>query len=331
MVAALAAAAANPRPVASQSPPAAQQGTAAIRSPEATDAPDAGSVRYLALGDSVTQGVGAPDEQTGSFPALLAEKWRGEGCEVELQNAGISGYTAGQVLDEQVPQIEEFKPTLITFQAGGNDLVNGVSTDDYRSDVQAVLDAATGSGARVIVLAQNEWFRAPGGSGLHHPGGAGRASDVRGRRRAGRRPDQERREVVKRPRCAHHVAGDGHRRRSQRGARRDRGDPVGRPGHPRSRAAALGRARHRELGASRPGCRTGALAPRPGLHGGRRAGVRRNGGPGANLEALEEIAQHERREDLHRRDRARAHHDLPEPRIRADREPCTSSRPPRRS
>jgi acyl-CoA thioesterase I len=66
-----------------------------------------------------------------------------EGCEVELQNAGISGYTAGQVLDEQVPQIAEFKPTLITFQAGGNDLVNGVTPDDYRSDVQAALDAAT--------------------------------------------------------------------------------------------------------------------------------------------------------------------------------------------
>ena len=140
-----------------------------VRSTEATNAPDDGSVRYLSLGDSVTQGVGAPDEQTGSFPALLAEKWRGEGCEVELQNAGISGYTAGQILDEQVPQIEEFKPTLITFQSGGNDLANGVSADDYRSNVQAVLDAATGSGARVIVLAQNEWFRAPGFEGYSTP------------------------------------------------------------------------------------------------------------------------------------------------------------------
>ena len=149
-------------------PPAAQQEeSGASAAPEATNAPDAGSVRYLAFGDSVTQGVGAPDEQTGSFPALLAEKWRGEGCEVELQNAGLSGYTSGQVLDEEVPQIEEFKPTLITFQAGGNDLVNGVSIDDYRKNVQAVLDAATGSGARVVVLAQNEWFRRSGRSGLH--------------------------------------------------------------------------------------------------------------------------------------------------------------------
>jgi len=32
-----------------------------------------------------------------------------------------------------------------------------------------VLDAATGSGARVIVLAQNEWFRAPSGQGYIEP------------------------------------------------------------------------------------------------------------------------------------------------------------------
>ena len=68
-----------------------------------------------------------------------------------------------------MPQIEVFEPTLITFQAGGNDLVNGISADVYRSNVAAVLDAATGSGARVIVLAQNEWFRAPSGQGYIEP------------------------------------------------------------------------------------------------------------------------------------------------------------------
>ena len=151
-------------PTAQSSSATAAQGDSAT-----SDAPADGSVRYLALGDSLSQGVGAPDEQTGSFPALLAEKWRDGGCEVELQNAGISGYTAGQVLEEEVPQIEEFKPTLITFQAGGNDLVNGITADEYRNNVAAVLDAATGSGARVIVLAQNEWFRAPSGQGYIEP------------------------------------------------------------------------------------------------------------------------------------------------------------------
>jgi lysophospholipase L1-like esterase len=141
------------------SPPTAQQEDGSATSATPTD----GAVRYLALGDSLSQGVGAPDEQTGAFPAQLAERWRAQGCEVELQNAGISGYTAEQVLTDEVPQIDEFQPTLITFQAGANDIVNAVTVDDYRKNVKGVLEAATGSGARVIVLAQNDWFRSPEG------------------------------------------------------------------------------------------------------------------------------------------------------------------------
>ena len=139
------------------------QETSATAERNSPAADSGGGVRYLALGDSLTQGVGAVDEQTGAFPALLAEHWRADGCDVELQNAGISGYTAGQILAEQVPQIESFDPTIITFQAGGNDIANGVPIDEYRENVKSVLDAATGSGARVVVLAQNEWFRSPVG------------------------------------------------------------------------------------------------------------------------------------------------------------------------
>jgi acyl-CoA thioesterase I len=123
----------------------------------------AARVRYLALGDSLTQGVGTVDETTGAFPALLAEHWRADGCDVELQNAGISGYTAEQILAEQVPQIESFQPTSITFQAGGNDIANGIPIDEYRDNVKQVLSSAKGSGARVIVLAQNDWARSPVG------------------------------------------------------------------------------------------------------------------------------------------------------------------------
>jgi acyl-CoA thioesterase-1 len=150
-----------------ESPHAAEsaQPTSAAADPGSPAAEPSAAVRYLALGDSVTQGVGATDEQTGAFPALVAERWRADGCEVEVQNAGISGYTAGQILAEQVPQIESFAPTIVTFQAGGNDIVNGIPIDEYRSNVKSVLDAATDSGARVVVLAQNEWFRSPMGVG----------------------------------------------------------------------------------------------------------------------------------------------------------------------
>ena len=125
--------------------------------------PSTAAIRYLALGDSLTQGVGAADEQTGAFPALLAERWRADGCGVELHNVGVSGYTAGQVITDQLPEIDTFHPTLITFQAGANDIATGVPISEYRENIGAVLDSATASGARVIVLAQNEWFRSPEG------------------------------------------------------------------------------------------------------------------------------------------------------------------------
>jgi acyl-CoA thioesterase-1 len=150
-----------PTPGASTQPTSA---AAASSSPESDAAqPVSGAVRYLSLGDSLTQGVGAADLDNGAFPALLAEKWRAAGCEVELQNVGISGYTAGQVLSDEVPAIADFAPTVITFQAGGNDIANSVPLDEYRRNVKAVLDAASDSGAKVIVLAQNEWYRSPDG------------------------------------------------------------------------------------------------------------------------------------------------------------------------
>ncbi len=129
---------------------------------DAEGAPSAdGAVRYLAIGDSLTQGEGATDESTGAFPIVLADEWRADGCDVEVLNVGISGYTAGQMITDELPNVADFAPTIVTFQSGANDIVNAVTAEQYRSDVSTILDEATGSGARVIVLYQNEWFRAP--------------------------------------------------------------------------------------------------------------------------------------------------------------------------
>lgn len=125
--------------------------------------PQTGEVRYLALGDSITQGIGTDAFETDAFPARLSERWRAKGCKVELKNAGISGYTAAEVLRDQVPEIAPFKPTLITLQDGANDIVNAVPPETYRTNIRAILDAAKKSGARVVVLPQNEWPRSPEG------------------------------------------------------------------------------------------------------------------------------------------------------------------------
>lgn len=69
----------------------------------------------------------------------------------------------GQIIFDQLPEIESFQPTLITFQAGANDIATGVPLSEYRDNIATVVDAATASGAHVTVLALNEWFRSPEG------------------------------------------------------------------------------------------------------------------------------------------------------------------------
>jgi lysophospholipase L1-like esterase len=80
-----------------------------------------------------------------------------------LLNAGISGYTAEQIISDQLPNVAEFRPTVITFQTGGNDIVNGVTEQEYRRNVGTIIDEAVDSGADVYVLYQNEWERSPTG------------------------------------------------------------------------------------------------------------------------------------------------------------------------
>ncbi len=137
--------------------------------------PVTGEIRYLALGDSISQGKGSPDFATAAFPARLADRWRANGCKVLLKNLGVPHYTAAMVIAHEVPEIVPFKPTLITLQVGSNDLATKVPLDTYRAQLRTILDAAKKSGARVIVLGQNEWWRSPDGAGY---GGTQRTRDA---------------------------------------------------------------------------------------------------------------------------------------------------------
>lgn len=146
-----------------------EQGTAdPVASGDGGATTQVGEVRYLAMGDSISQGIGTPNFEAEAFPARLAERWRAQGCKVELKNVGIAGYTAADLVANEVPEITPFKPTFITVQVGANDIVNAVPIETYRAQLRAILDAAKKSGARVIVLPQNDWPRSP--EGMYYEG-----------------------------------------------------------------------------------------------------------------------------------------------------------------
>ena len=93
-----------------------------LRGREIAKSRSLGSVRIAVLGASAVMGVTAPDNDH-TFPALLEQRLqdRLQGADVEVINAGISGYT---LADEQAmleKRIAPLSPDLIILYPGNND------------------------------------------------------------------------------------------------------------------------------------------------------------------------------------------------------------------
>ncbi|MGQ4269542.1 SGNH/GDSL hydrolase family protein [Nocardiopsis changdeensis] len=112
-------------------------------------------VRYVALGDSHTEGVGDGDDVTGvrGWADRLAEKMAATGARVEYANLAIRGRLSAQVRAEQLEPALALEPTVATVFAGVNDVIrSGYDADAVVGDLEAMFAALTGAGARVATL-----------------------------------------------------------------------------------------------------------------------------------------------------------------------------------
>ena len=87
---------------------------------------------YLALGDSLSEGIGASDAEETSFVALVHE---GLGPNIQLMNLGVAGDTSQDLIDQQLDRATEEIATrnsdadpdndvaVVTLEIGGNDLL----------------------------------------------------------------------------------------------------------------------------------------------------------------------------------------------------------------
>jgi lysophospholipase L1-like esterase len=127
-------------------------------------------IRYLALGDSFTAGTGNPP--SAAFPSRLASLWRAHGRNVTLKNVAVNGYTTEDVLEQEIPQLAPFHPTLVTLAVGANDRVHGWSGDVYRSNVRVLFRAIVGAGVaphRIVALPQPDWSLSPAAASFGDP------------------------------------------------------------------------------------------------------------------------------------------------------------------
>ncbi|MFG2630628.1 SGNH/GDSL hydrolase family protein [Streptomyces sp. NPDC048473] len=93
-----------------------------IPGPHAPGAPGLSPVRFAALGDSFTEGVGdpVPGGRRG-WAALLAEGVADGRRSVEFRNYAVSGAQSGDVLDRQAAAAVAFRPHLASVVVGVND------------------------------------------------------------------------------------------------------------------------------------------------------------------------------------------------------------------
>ncbi len=100
----------------------------------------AAPVRIVALGDSLTAGLGLP-EREGFVPRLQAAL-AAKGIAVEIANAGVSGDTASgglARLDWSVPEGTD----AVILELGANDMLRGIKPQVTREALDAILRRLT--------------------------------------------------------------------------------------------------------------------------------------------------------------------------------------------
>ena len=108
-------------------------------------------ITIVALGDSLTAGYGLSRKQ--AYPALIGEKMREAGYEFEVVNAGWSGDTTAGGL-RRLPEILRSRKKIDIFilELGINDAFRGVTIEQMRENLQAIIDQVRTRHPRVVIV-----------------------------------------------------------------------------------------------------------------------------------------------------------------------------------
>ena len=116
--------------------------------------------RYVALGDSISEGLGDPIVGTGEpwlgwadrLAMILDGNARLRGAPFAFANLAARGSRVEYVVTEQVPRAIELGADLVSILVGGNDLMGpGSDPDALAAQVEAGVAAVRASGADVLL------------------------------------------------------------------------------------------------------------------------------------------------------------------------------------
>ncbi len=100
------------------------------------------------FGDSLAAGYGLPNGQ--SFPDDLQKQIDAEGLPWRVVNLGISGDTTeGGV--SRIDSATSLKPAIVILELGGNDGLRGMPLSSTRANLEQMISAFQGAGAKVVL------------------------------------------------------------------------------------------------------------------------------------------------------------------------------------
>ncbi len=111
--------------------------------------------RFIAIGDSFTEGVGDEDQSVmggvRGWADRVAEVLGSQREDFAYANLAIRGRLYQQIIDEQLQPAIDLQPNLISFFAGGNDVIRRGDPDVIAADLDAAVGRLAETGADLIL------------------------------------------------------------------------------------------------------------------------------------------------------------------------------------
>lgn len=113
--------------------------------------------RYVAVGDSFTEGIGDPEPGSPGghrgWADRVAEVLSQQVPDFAYANLAVRGKLIAQIVQEQVDVALSLSPDLVTFSAGGNDVIRpGSDPDAVAVQFEGAVRRLTADGATVVVF-----------------------------------------------------------------------------------------------------------------------------------------------------------------------------------